>query len=138
MQPAHGAGIPHRRGQRPHYDARTNELAPSIRRTLYKRGPPRRALLDTSVLATDIIAATRRPEPSSFVAGARAGTVRCLIPVHVWEEVPRVLAYRHQEGGRFDLGRALELAVPVRACPVRRGHRRSANDPRGSGPRRAG
>ncbi|MEU8729393.1 PIN domain-containing protein [Streptomyces tendae] len=86
-----------------------NELAPSIRRTLYKRGPLRRALLDTSVLTTDIIAATRRRDPSSFVAGARAGTVRCLIPVHVWEEVPRVLADRHQEGGRFDLRRALEL-----------------------------
>ncbi|MFF2411984.1 PIN domain-containing protein [Streptomyces sp. NPDC058092] len=86
-----------------------NELAPAARRTLYQRGPLRRALLDTSVLTTDIIAATRRPEPSSFVAGARAGTVRCLIPVHVWEEVPRVLADRHREGGRFDLGRALEL-----------------------------
>ena len=86
-----------------------NELAPSIRRTLYNRGPLRRALLDTSVLTTDIIAATLRQDPSSFVAGARAGTVRCLIPVHVWEEVPRVLADRHQEGGRFDLGRALAL-----------------------------
>ncbi|NEB01927.1 PIN domain-containing protein [Streptomyces sp. SID13726] len=86
-----------------------NELTPSIRRTLCKRGPLRRALLDTSVLTTDIIAATRRRDPSSFVAGARAGTVRCLIPVHVWEEVPRVLADRHQEGGRFDLGRALAL-----------------------------
>ncbi|MDT0309657.1 PIN domain-containing protein [Streptomyces sp. DSM 44917] len=86
-----------------------SELAPSGRRTLYQRGPLRRALLDTSVLTTDIIAATRRPAPSSFVAGARAGTVRCLIPVHVWEEVPRVLADRHHEGGRFDLGRALEL-----------------------------
>lgn len=35
--------------------------------------------------------------------------MRCLIPIHVWEEVPRVLADRHHEGGRFDLGRALEL-----------------------------
>ncbi|MEU0428861.1 PIN domain-containing protein [Streptomyces canus] len=86
-----------------------SELAPARRRTLYQRGPLRRALLDTSVLTTDIIAATRRSAPSSFVAGARAGTVRCLIPVHVWEEVPRVLADRHHEGGRFDLGRALEL-----------------------------
>ena len=86
-----------------------SELAPAGRRTLYQRGPLRRALLDTSVLTTDVIAATRRPAPSSFVAGARAGTVRCLIPVHVWEEVPRVLADRHHEGGRFDLGRALEL-----------------------------
>ncbi|MER6112792.1 PIN domain-containing protein, partial [Streptomyces hirsutus] len=86
-----------------------SELAPAVRRTLYDRGPLRRALLDTSVLTTDIIAATRRLAPSSFVAGARAGTVRCLIPVHVWEEVPRVLADRHHEGGRFDLGRALEL-----------------------------
>ncbi|MFF7953691.1 PIN domain-containing protein [Streptomyces griseorubiginosus] len=86
-----------------------SELAPVVRRTLYQRGPLRRALLDTSVLTTDIIAATRRLAPSSFVAGARAGTVRCLIPVHVWEEVPRVLADRHHEGGRFDLGRALEL-----------------------------
>lgn len=94
---------------RQHYDARMNELARSVRRTLYQRGPLRRALLDTSVLTTDIIAATRRRDPSSFVAGARAGTVRCLIPVHVWEEVPRVLADRHQEGGRFDLGRALAL-----------------------------
>ncbi|MGX1907682.1 PIN domain-containing protein [Streptomyces phaeochromogenes] len=86
-----------------------SKLVPPGRRTLYQRGPLRRALLDTSVLTTDIIAATRRPAPSSFVAGARAGTVRCLIPVHVWEEVPRVLADRHHEGGRFDLGRALEL-----------------------------
>jgi hypothetical protein len=86
-----------------------SELASAGRRTMYQRGPLRRALLDTSVLTTDIIAATRRPALSSFVAGARAGTVRCLIPVHVWEEVPRVLADRHREGGRFDLGRALEL-----------------------------
>ncbi|MEW2424757.1 PIN domain-containing protein [Streptomyces nigra] len=86
-----------------------DELAPAVRRTLYARGPLRRALLDTSVLTTDIIAATKRRDPSSFVAGARAGTVRCLIPVHVKEEVPRVLADRHHEGGRFDLGRALEL-----------------------------
>ncbi|MFD3658703.1 PIN domain-containing protein [Streptomyces sp. NPDC058620] len=76
---------------------------------MYQRGPLRRALLDTSVLTTDIIAATRRRDPSSFVAGGRAGTVRCLIPVHVWEEVPRVLADRHREGGKFDLGRALAL-----------------------------
>ncbi|MFF5788893.1 PIN domain-containing protein [Streptomyces sp. NPDC012693] len=86
-----------------------NDLVPSIRRTLYQRGPLRRALLDTSVLTTDIIAATRRRDPSSFVAGAQAGTVRCLIPVHVWEEVPRVLADRHREHGRFDLERALDL-----------------------------
>jgi len=96
-------------GQLPHYDAQMNELVPAVRRTLHQRGPLRRALLDTSVLTTDIIAATRRREPSSFVAGARAGTVRCLIPVHVWEEVPRVLADCHDEGGRFDLERALEL-----------------------------
>ncbi|MFD7917143.1 PIN domain-containing protein [Streptomyces sp. NPDC059752] len=86
-----------------------SELVPSRRRTLYQRGPLRRALLDTSVLTSDIIAATRRRDPSSIVAGARAGTVRCLIPVHVWEEVPRVLVDRHREGGRFDLGRSLEL-----------------------------
>ncbi|MFE9882491.1 PIN domain-containing protein [Streptomyces sp. NPDC005784] len=86
-----------------------DELASAVRRTLYARGPLRRALLDTSVLTTDIIAATKRSDPSSFVAGARAATVRCLIPVHVWEEVPRVLADRHREGGRFDLGRALEM-----------------------------
>lgn len=86
-----------------------SELASSLRRTLYRREPLRRALLDTSVLTTDVIAATRQPDPSSFVAGAQAGTVRCLIPVHVWKEVPRVLADRHREGGRFDLGRALEL-----------------------------
>ncbi|ROR33847.1 hypothetical protein EDD39_7669 [Kitasatospora cineracea] len=84
-------------------------MAPTGRRTLHQRGLLRRALLDTSVLTTDIIAATRRPSPSSFVAGARAGTVRCLVPVHVSEEVPRVLADRHREGGRFDLERALEL-----------------------------
>lgn len=84
-------------------------MGPGGLRTLYQRGPLRCALLDTSVLTTDIIAATRRPAPSSFVAGARAGTVRCLIPLHVREEVPRVLADRHREGGRFDLGRALEL-----------------------------
>lgn len=77
-----------------------SELAPAGRRALYQRRPLRRARLDTSVLTTDIIAATRRPTSSSFVAGARAGTVRCLIPVHVWEEVPRVLADRHHEGGR--------------------------------------
>lgn len=94
-----------------------NELAPVLRRTLYSRGPLRRALLDTSVLTTDIIAATQRLELSSFVAGAQAGTVRCLIPQHVWEEVPRVLADRHREGGRFDLGRALEL-WQTRYAPV--------------------
>ncbi|MFD6890217.1 PIN domain-containing protein [Streptomyces sp. NPDC059957] len=86
-----------------------SELVPSRRRTLYQRGPLRRALLDTSVLTSDVIAATRRRDPSSIVAGARAGTVRCLIPVHVWEEVPRVLGDRHREGGRFDLGQALAL-----------------------------
>ncbi|MFJ6898185.1 PIN domain-containing protein [Streptomyces hokutonensis] len=86
-----------------------NELAPARRGTPHQRGPLRRALLDTSVLTTDIIAATRRRAPSSFVAGARAGTVRCLISVYVWEEVPRVLADRHREGGKFNLGRALEL-----------------------------
>ncbi|MFF8264344.1 PIN domain-containing protein [Streptomyces virginiae] len=86
-----------------------SELVPARRRTLYQRGPLRRALLDTSVLTSDIIAATRRRDPSSIVAGARAGTVRCLIPVHVYEEVPRVLADRHDEGGQFDLGRALAL-----------------------------
>ncbi|MFD8937922.1 PIN domain-containing protein [Streptomyces sp. NPDC059578] len=94
-----------------------NELVPSLRRTLHNRGPLRRALLDTSVLTTDIIAATRRRDPSSFVAGARAGTVRCMIPVHVWEEVPRVLADRHREGGKFDLGRALAL-WQTRYAPV--------------------
>ncbi|MBQ0855666.1 hypothetical protein J8N05_46770 (plasmid) [Streptomyces sp. BH-SS-21] len=87
-----------------------SEFALVARRTLYQRGPLRRALLDTSVLTSDVIAATTRREPSSFVAGARAGTVRCLIPVHVAEEVPRVLGDRHREGGgRFDLGRALDL-----------------------------
>ncbi|QKW20657.1 hypothetical protein HUT16_17690 [Kitasatospora sp. NA04385] len=86
-----------------------NDLVPPGRRTLYRRDSLRRALLDTSVLTTDIIAATRRKAPSSFVAGARAGTVRCLIPEHVWKEVPRVLADRHREGGRFDLERALQL-----------------------------
>ncbi|MGW5353349.1 PIN domain-containing protein [Streptomyces sp. NPDC004031] len=86
-----------------------NDLSPTGQRTLYQRGTLRRALLDTSVLTTDIIAATRRRKLSSFVAGAQAGTVRCLIPLHVWEEVPRVLADRHREGGRFDLGLALEL-----------------------------
>ncbi|KDR60986.1 PIN domain-containing protein [Streptomyces albidoflavus] len=85
------------------------ELASYGRRTLYQRGKLRRALLDTSVLTTDIIAATRRREPSSFVAGAQKGTVRCLIPVHVRDEVPRVLADRHREGGQFDLERALVL-----------------------------
>ncbi|MFE5522806.1 hypothetical protein ACFQ9Q_34595 [Streptomyces virginiae] len=86
-----------------------SELVPSRRRTLYQRGPLRRALLDTSVLTSDIISATRRRDPSSIVAGARAGTVRCLIPVHLWEEIPRVLVDRHREGGRFVLGRSLEL-----------------------------
>lgn len=56
-------------GQLPHYDARMSELVPAGRRTLYERGPLRRALLDTSVLTTYVIAATRRSEPSSFVAG---------------------------------------------------------------------
>ncbi|MET8411293.1 hypothetical protein ABZV34_24830 [Streptomyces sp. NPDC005195] len=55
-----------------------NELAPAGRRTLYQRGPLRRALLDFSLPTTShIIAATRRPAPSSFVAGARAVMVRC-------------------------------------------------------------
>ncbi|MFJ3185403.1 PIN domain-containing protein [Streptomyces halstedii] len=94
-----------------------SESAPSARRTMYPRGSLRCALLDTSVLTTDIIAATRRPALSSFVAGARAGTVRHLIPVHVWEEVPRVLTDRHREGGRFDLERALKL-WQVRYAPL--------------------
>ncbi|MEV5784582.1 hypothetical protein AB0L42_26770 [Streptomyces sp. NPDC052287] len=55
-----------------------NKLAPAGRRTLHQRGPLRRALLDPSVLTTtDIVAATRRPAPSSFVAGARPVAVRC-------------------------------------------------------------
>ena len=102
VRPVHRAEIPRQAAQLPHYDAWMNESVPTGRRTLHRRGPLRRALLDTSVLTTDIIAGTRRHAPSSFVAGARAGTVRCLIPVHVWEEVPRVLADRHLEGGRFD------------------------------------
>ncbi|MDW4915442.1 hypothetical protein [Streptomyces californicus] len=85
------------------------DSVPFVRRTLHPRGPMRCALLDTSVLTTDIIAATRRAAPSSLVAGAREGTVRQLIPVHVGQEVLRVLADRHREGGSFDLNRALEL-----------------------------
>ncbi|GGT02483.1 hypothetical protein GCM10010271_00160 [Streptomyces kurssanovii] len=43
---------------------------------MYQRVPLGLALLDTSVLTKDITATTRRPDPSSFVAGVRAGTVR--------------------------------------------------------------
>ncbi|BBG20740.1 hypothetical protein RVR_P1126 (plasmid) [Actinacidiphila reveromycinica] len=86
-----------------------SELVPRPRRSLFYRHPLRRALLDTSVLSTDVIAATRRKQPSSFEAGARAGTVRAFIPAHVWEEMPRVLADRKREGGKFDLDRALGI-----------------------------
>lgn len=71
------------------------------RRTLRRRGPLRRAVLDTSVLTTEVVATTRRGASSSCAAGAAAGTVRCVIPLHVWEEVPRVLVGRHREGNRF-------------------------------------
>lgn len=57
----------------PDYEARMSELAPPVRRSMYPRGPLRRALHDTSVLTTDIIAATRRPAPSSYVTTTRAG-----------------------------------------------------------------
>jgi hypothetical protein len=94
-----------------------SDPAPVLRRSLAYRYPLRRALLDTSVLSTDVIAATRRKEASSFEAGARAGTVRAFIPAHVWEEMPRVLADRKREGGKFDLDRALHIWF-TRYAPV--------------------
>jgi hypothetical protein len=78
-------------------------------RTPLSRGRLRRAIFDTSVLTTDVIAATRRAEPSSFEAGMRGGTVRGFIPEAMASEVPRVLADRHREGGRFDLVAALRV-----------------------------
>lgn len=71
--------------------------------------PPRVAVLDTSVLTSDIIAATHRDAPSSLVAGMRDGTYRGFIAHHVWAEVPRVLENRGLDGEQFHLGRALEL-----------------------------
>lgn len=56
--------------------------------------PPRVAVLDTSVLTSDVIAATHRETPSSLVAGMRDGTYQGFIARHVWAEVPRVLEDR--------------------------------------------
>jgi hypothetical protein len=71
--------------------------------------PSRLAVLDTSVLTTDVIAATRRQEPSSLVAAMRHQTYRGFISHRVWAEVPRVLEDRAHEGEAFDLDRANEL-----------------------------
>ncbi|MFG1642646.1 hypothetical protein ACGFMK_20335 [Amycolatopsis sp. NPDC049252] len=72
--------------------------------------PPRLAVFDCSVLTSDVIAATRRIPPSSFVAAMQNGTVRGFITRRVWAEVPRVLEDRWREdGGAFDLGTALRI-----------------------------
>jgi hypothetical protein len=71
--------------------------------------PPRVAVLDTSVLTSDVIAATHRDAPSSLVAGMRDGTYRGFIAHHVWAEVPRVLENRALAGEQFHLERAHEL-----------------------------
>jgi hypothetical protein len=71
--------------------------------------PPRVAVLDTSVLTSDIVAATRRGTPSSLVAGMRDRTYRGFIAHHVWAEVPRVLESRARAGELFDIERAHEL-----------------------------
>jgi hypothetical protein len=71
--------------------------------------PLRLAVFDCSVLTSDIIAATRRSRPSSFVAAMRQGTIRGFITHQVWAEVPRVLEDRQRKGGAFDLAAALRI-----------------------------
>jgi hypothetical protein len=66
--------------------------------------PQRLAVLDTSVLTSDVIAALDRGAPSSLLAAMRDGTFRGFITSSVWAEVPRVLADRFDESqGDFDL-----------------------------------
>lgn len=67
------------------------------------------ALLDTSALTCDVLAALRRQRSSALVKGMQAGTIRSFIPHHVWAEVPRVLEDRYREGGKFDLAAAEAL-----------------------------
>nr|BFD96194.1 hypothetical protein KitaXyl93_75540 [Kitasatospora sp. Xyl93] len=123
----------------PHYAARKTDPAPVRRHTLDQHAPLCRALLDTSVLTTDINAATRRPAASSFVAGAQAGTVRCLIPLHVAQENGQVFGAirppaRSEQQQDHD-------AVPAGDRPRQRAAADEQSGPgrprAGSGPRRA-
>jgi hypothetical protein len=72
-------------------------------------GSFRLGVFDTSVLTSDILAALKRGQPSSILAGMQYGTLRGFIPHYVWAEVPRVLADRKREGGSFDLCEAEAL-----------------------------
>jgi hypothetical protein len=69
----------------------------------------RLGVFDTSVLTSDVIAALKRGQPSSILAGMQHGTLRGFIPHYVWAEVPRVLADRKREGGTFDPAQAEQL-----------------------------
>ena len=73
------------------------------------RSRGRIAVLDTTVLTTEVISAAGRPRPSSLLQALRSGVVRGYMPHHVWAEVPRVLERRHRDKGGFDLARAQEL-----------------------------
>jgi hypothetical protein len=69
----------------------------------------RLGIFDTSVLTSDVIAALKRGQPSSLQAAMQYGTMRGFVPHYVWAEVPRVLADRKREGGKFDLTAAETL-----------------------------
>ena len=92
--------------------AMTAELATLSpkRLSVLHAAPLRLAVFDCSVLTSDVIAATRRLAPSSFVAAMQNGTVRGFITQQVWAEVPRVLEDRWREsGGTFNLAAALRI-----------------------------
>lgn len=97
--------------------------------------PLRPALPGTSVLTTDVIAATRRRDPSSFVARGAEGDGAVLDPgsragrgsAGAGRPAPRGRPVRPGAGTGT-------VAVPVHGRPVRRGHRRRADDPAGSDP----
>jgi hypothetical protein len=80
-----------------------------LRQSVMGRAAMRLMIFDCSALSCDVIAATHRGKPSSFVAGMRDGTIRGFITHSVWAEVPRVLEDRAREGEDFDLAGAERL-----------------------------
>jgi hypothetical protein len=75
VQPAHGPEF-RTVGQGHHYGPRMSELVPARQRTLYQRGPLRRALLDTSMLTTDIIADGAVNRSTRVRGGCRSALLR--------------------------------------------------------------
>lgn len=73
--PAHGPEF-RTVGQGHHYGPRMSEPVPARQRTLYQRGPLRRALLDTSMLTTDIIADGAVSRSTRVRGGRRSALVR--------------------------------------------------------------